>query len=206
MCFPRDGRGCSSLQTPVLSAGIFKDCLQPEGWDAASSWVIASAGHPAQPAAPALHTRFASGTLPCSAAQNNSENRSRTCALPRYCTQVGQSRTGAQLALVCLWEVTRANPSGTGEDGPEAKPWERNEERGARGGLHPARHSWTEREFIEHSVWRRAAPALPVPSHSAENGRASPPKAGRESLGAAPHCPVPSAPLPLLPTGPSHPR
>lgn len=110
LCFPRGGRGCSSLQTPVLSAGIFKDGLKPEGWDAASSWVIASAGPPAQPAAPALHARFASGTLPCNAAQNNSEDRSRTCALPKYCTQVGQSGAGSQLALVFLWEVIEQIP------------------------------------------------------------------------------------------------
>lgn len=37
LCFPRGGRGCSSLQTPVLSARIFKDSLKPEGWDAESS-------------------------------------------------------------------------------------------------------------------------------------------------------------------------
>lgn len=60
--------------------------------------------------------------------------------------------------------------------------------------------------FIEqHSAWRRAAPALPVPSHSAENGRAAATTKTRQgepdrSL----HSTLsPLAALPLLPTGSS---
>lgn len=64
LALPTGGGGCSSLQTPVLSAGIFKDGLQPEGWDAASSWVIASAGPRAQPAAPACTPDLHQGLCP----------------------------------------------------------------------------------------------------------------------------------------------